>query len=150
MTKFGHFITNLSVGVSTAALFSPVLFLGILAGSSLPDTLEISIRTKQGYTRLIPHRTITHWPPFWLIPMIFILGLTDTSSNGILFVLGLMSGALLHLACDYMTPMGIPLGSPFGERKTLNIFKTGGLFEYKILASVFLVALAIQYLISLF
>ena len=110
--------------------------LGIVLGARGPDRLEIPTfnwyrRTRQS---LIPHRTLTHWPPFW----VFLTWLAWTGSEHPLdyvgaawssTFLGFCAGSWLHLAMDIMTPMGIPLLLPFGKRTSLNIYKTATLGE---------------------
>lgn len=111
--------------------------LGILLGARGPDRLEIPVFNKRKKTRisLIPHRTLTHWPLLWVILTVFSLfGIGNTQDT--LFIamsyvgLGFCVASWLHLAMDIITPSGIPLYSPFGEKTSLNIYKTSSVGEW--------------------
>jgi len=43
---------------------------------------------------------------------------------------GFSASGLLHLLMDSMTPTGIPLRTPFGPRRSLNLYKTGSPGEW--------------------
>ena len=69
MTGKGHFLTGLTFS-SSAFLFSKdvgaISWLSAvfcIIGVNAPDYLEIRIKGKT----LIPHRTITHWIPIWVV-----------------------------------------------------------------------------------
>ena len=111
--------------------FVTLVALGMLLGARGPDRLEIPSFNRRTQTRrsVIPHRTLTHWPFFW----VFLTGLcfwTWSESQDLLlyvitsFGLGFCASGWLHLAMDIMTPAGIPLLSPFGSRSSHNLYKT--------------------------
>ena len=111
--------------------FVTLVALGMLVGARGPDRLEIPSFNRRTQTRrsVIPHRTLTHWPLFW----VFLSGLCvwtwSDSQDLLLYVitsvgLGFCAAGWLHLAMDIMTPAGIPLLSPFGSRSSLNLYKT--------------------------
>jgi membrane-bound metal-dependent hydrolase YbcI (DUF457 family) len=43
---------------------------------------------------------------------------------------GFCIAGLLHLAMDILTPMGIPLIKPFGQRTSLSLYKTDHISEW--------------------
>lgn len=111
--------------------FVTLVALGMVLGARGPDRLEIPSFNRRTQTRrsVIPHRTLTHWPLFW----VFLSGMCawtwSESQDLLLYVitsvgLGFCAAGWLHLAMDIMTPAGIPLLSPFGSRSSLNLYKT--------------------------
>lgn len=80
----------------------------ILAGFSttMPDWTEVPF-FKNGMRSgsLIAHRTITHWPPIWVLAIIW--GIHDTSIIGALAI-GAGVGSMWHILGDAPNPMGIP------------------------------------------
>jgi len=117
--------------------FVTLVALGMLLGARGPDHLEIPRFNKRTQTRrsVIPHRTLTHWPPFW-VAMTAICWLTLGASDDFLFYeitsvgLGFCAAGWLHLVMDIMTPSGIPLITPFGTRTSLNLYKTAQTGEW--------------------
>jgi len=111
--------------------FVTLVALGMVLGARGPDRLEIPSFNRRTQTRssVIPHRTLTHWPLFW----VFLSGLCvwtwSDSQDLLLYVitsvgLGFCAAGWLHLVMDIMTSAGIPLLSPFGSRTSLNLYKT--------------------------
>jgi membrane-bound metal-dependent hydrolase YbcI (DUF457 family) len=106
--------------------------LGMVLGARSPDRLEVPRFDRRTKTRhsLIPHRTLTHWPPFWIALTAFcgwfcVNNSQDFLLNSIAAVgIGFCAAAWLHLAFDIMTPTGIPLFTPFGRRTSLNLYRT--------------------------
>jgi membrane-bound metal-dependent hydrolase YbcI (DUF457 family) len=132
MTKSGHLAVGGMTGLTVYSLTgSYAIAIATLVGSIAPDALEMSMFnpfTGRG-VRLIPHRTITHWPILWGVALIFLF---NTHFVGLALptvlwntLAGFCLGAITHLAMDIGTPMGIPLINPFGKRTSLNIYKTG-------------------------
>lgn len=107
MTKLDHILSTTAIGIIS---HEPVL--GILAsvvGARIPD-LDLAFG--------IPHRTWTHWWPFYAFPAFFLYDLRDLHIKlwfdipiG-LFLFYMCIGGLLHLAEDVITTMGIPLMIP--------------------------------------
>lgn len=119
--------------------FVTLVALGMLLGARGPDRLDIPSFNKRTQPRrsVIPHRTLTHWPPFWVVmTMTAICWLTLGASEDFLFYeitragLGFCAASWLHLAMDIMTPSGIPLITPFGTRTSLNLYKTAQTGEW--------------------
>lgn len=140
MTGKGHFQTGIAFSIS-AFLFSKDLgglhwisAIFCIIGVNSPDYLEI----RRGGSTLIPHRTITHWIPLWLI--IFFYSVFSLNSNYFDFfsylhfpqldtleasaLLGFSIGGLLHLLFDLPNPMGVPLIAPW-KRVSLNLWNSG-------------------------
>jgi membrane-bound metal-dependent hydrolase YbcI (DUF457 family) len=133
MTRNGHFITGAILAATSFAITSSYgLLVGFIIGSSAPDNLEMSSYNKRSgsYNRLIPHRTLTHWPFLW-IGGIYALYHYKTDITAIAthigweILLGYCLSAVLHLIMDIGTPMGIPIFTPFGKRYSLNFYSTG-------------------------
>lgn len=104
----------LLVGGAHAGVAAAVLLAGARLGCMAPDWLEIS--RKVGDTRLclIPHRTITHWVPGWVL--LVVAGLTISATSAFwagLAVVAFGAGALSHVLLDAFTPVGVPWLSPF-------------------------------------
>lgn len=140
MTGKGHFLTGLTFS-SSAFLFSKdvgaISWLSAvfcIIGVNAPDYLEIRIKGKT----LIPHRTITHWIPIWIV--LFFYSIFSINSNYFNFLvnfnlyklgiveasalLGFSIGGLLHLLFDLPNPMGIPFLTPW-NRVSLNLWNSG-------------------------
>ncbi len=111
--------------------FVTLVALGMLLGARSPDRLEIPSFHRPTKTRrsVIPHRTLTHWPQLWIVITASCWFTWQTSTDVLLYAitstgLGFCAAAWLHLFMDIMTPMGIPLRTPFGSRSSFNLYKT--------------------------
>jgi hypothetical protein len=111
--------------------FVTLVALGMLVGARGPDRLEIPTFNRRTQTRrsVIPHRTLTHWPIFWLVLTGLCLWIWSQSQDLLFYMitsvgLGFCAAGWLHLVMDIMTPAGIPLLSPFGSRSSLSLYKT--------------------------
>lgn len=102
-------------------------------GGAFPDIADSTIAGRNCEVWKGIHRTITHWPP--LYPGLLALLLFSEQAVPepwawyvFLFVLG----ALLHVAMDFLTPMGIPLIPPFRrkDRVSIPLIRTGRLADY--------------------
>jgi inner membrane protein len=114
-----------------------LIALGMLLGGRGPDRLEAPVfdRRKKIRRSLIPHRTLTHWPPLWIIMALFFHWLSGVATDVLIFEAahvgyGFCLSSLLHLAMDVLTPMGIPLIKPFGQRTSLSLYKTDHISEW--------------------
>ena len=137
-------ISNLPKSIIEAQSIEPhsstaitLIGLGILLGARGPDRLEFPVFNKRKKVRmsLIPHRTLTHWPLLWGIltglSLFCMANTQDTLFVAMSYVgLGFCVASWLHLAMDIMTPSGIPLYSPFGQKTSLNIYKTSSVGEW--------------------
>lgn len=132
MTGQGHRLTGVGAGFFAAALVHTLGFnytaeiLAALAAASsttLPDWIEIPVY-KKGVRAgtLIPHRTITHWPPLW-VGLIY-LAYYYAEPYYAATLIGISVGALAHIVADAPNPMGIPW---FWPHKRVSIF--GGLWR---------------------
>lgn len=115
MTGRGHRWTGLGAALMAAAIarasgMSEIseIAAALVAGSAttMPDWIEIPIH--QNGVRigaLIPHRTITHWPPLWLLLIYW--GIQDQTILGAIAI-GSSIGSIWHILGDAPNPMGIP------------------------------------------
>lgn len=89
---------------------------GALIGATLPDRMELPIWNNGVRTSLIPHRTLTHWVVPWLFAGWFSVKHV-MAHGGMLWwgVTGVVAGVMTHLFLDWLTPMGIPIISPFSR-----------------------------------
>lgn len=118
MNKWGHkaFGAGLSA-IPAIALVEPVglpaaaaFWVSALPASTAPDWLEIRV----GDRTLIPHRTVTHWVLPWaalLAAGVFWLAQAPGIAPAVMA--GFAVGGLTHLLGDSLTPMGVPLWTPF-------------------------------------
>lgn len=149
MTKHGHYIVNACVSAVTLFVKGDLLFsLGIFMAATAPDSLEISYKDPKsycGYSRLIEHRTITHWWPIWCALWIYALPVAtaiasythlniDFLQHLIGLLQGLAMGSLLHIFTDSLSPMGVPLVLPFRKyRKKLFLLYSTGRTEWRVI-----------------
>lgn len=130
-----------------------IFAIGIILGARLPDRLEVPFINKFSNTResLIPHRTLTHSPIFWAIAsaigyLLLISAAILITTVGSLFLLGLCAASWLHLFFDLMTPTGIPLINPFGERFSLRLYRSGSIKESVVIAIFILFCFSVSHL----
>lgn len=108
---------------SGAWLVAGLVVAAALAGARAPDALEIyRWRNGKRYS-LIPHRTLTHWPPAWIALALVLVPLVPDDYR--LVLVSFLSSVALHLLLDAITPSGIPLGMPFGRRSSATLYRTG-------------------------
>lgn len=112
-------------------MIAAIFMAGIIAGSSAPDWLELPIKSKGNIVaRIIPHRTITHWFPIWIL-----LGWWIEQQKFIwqieVAAFGFVSSALLHILMDLLSKAGVPILLPFARnRKKLSLYSTGKFSEF--------------------
>lgn len=142
-----------SVGIIDHTAFITLVALGMILGARGPDRLEIPSFNRRTKIRrsVIPHRTLTHWPPFWLGITLLIWLIWRQSTHFFIFAatsvgLGFCAAGWLHLAMDIMTPSGIPLVTPFGARTSFNLYKSGHAGEW-LCVGLFLVGSQVFWLI---
>jgi inner membrane protein len=130
MNQTGHHITAAAMAAAGAAVALPstnilqlsVGIIAVLAGASAPDWLE-----GLGPIRILPHRTFTHIPWVWVV--LIVVGTLNIHSLYGIALMGFSAAALLHLLMDAMSPMGIPIWTPFERRKSLHAYRVGGISE---------------------
>lgn len=146
MSKTGHILTG--VALATAAYHiapnAPVIAGAAVVGALLPDAAE-GVVGWWGEARLsiIPHRTLTHWLYVYVALLFASHRLSGLAQE---LIVGLCAGALLHIALDAFSPMGIPLGNPFGQRTAIGggtLYRTGAFSELPLLFVVFLITAGI-------
>ena len=160
MNLRGHFATGIALAVIGLAWgggggAAQAFAVAAVAGSVAPDLLEVPVFApgfgtgKSKRLSLIPHRTWTHWWPFWVVPLAIALVAAWPWPDAAGLALGFGLGGLLHLAMDLMTPMGLPVTWPptrSARRKSLFAYRNGEFFkEWGVVAAVWLVALALAF-----
>ncbi len=100
LPDYAESVTALAIAISSACCI----------GSVFPD-IDI-------WFLLIQHRTLTHWPVLYVLVGVFALWYSNVYL--VLFCLS----ALIHLALDSLTPMGIPLKYPFGKRFSFFLIRS--------------------------
>lgn len=131
MSPTGHNLTAAALGAAAAyplylhgdPLTAALWFAGAMLGGRAPDWMEL-FRWEGGIRySLIPHRTLTHWPPLWLGLLIAALVLVPEAYRepAVAFV----AAGWLHLLLDFLTPSGVPLLNPFGRRVSLRVYRAG-------------------------
>lgn len=128
MSPLTHRITALAMGTLAASQLGHdeiFVVLGSFIGARAPDWLESAVYNKKRRwkLRLLPHRSLTHWPWPWLLLCGFAALALPWWGQALL--LGFALAGLLHLMLDFFTPMGIPFGNPFGKRLGLGWVRTG-------------------------
>ena len=146
MSKTGHILTGVALAAAAYHLApnAPVIAGAAIIGALLPDAAE-GVVGWWGEARLsiIPHRTITHWL-YMYVALLFAAHRLPVLPREI--ITGLCAGALLHIGLDSFSPMGIPLGNPFGERTAIaggTLYRTGAVSEIPLLLCVFALAAAV-------
>lgn len=147
MSPLTHRITALAAGTLAASQLGHdevFVILGSFVGARAPDWLEAVHATKRRWKiPLFPHRTLTHWPWPWLMLAGWMLLSMPWWGQALLF--GFAIAGLLHIALDFVTPMGIPFGNPFGTRFGLGWVRTGSWGELPlVLLCLALVALTMK------
>ena len=110
-----HKLTSGAVIYAVTGGYFPTLI--AMLGSIMPDLLEMGI---------VRHRTVTHWPPPWIVLALVSYGACRHSPNVWLYFLFYSCvGALLHLGEDYLSVTGIPFRSPGSPRRGAGLYVTG-------------------------
>jgi len=113
-----------------------------MLGSIMPDLLELGI---------IRHRTVTHWPPPWIVLALLSFGACRFFPNVWLYLFFFICiGALLHLGEDYLSVTGIPFRSPGSPRWGAGLYVTGTMWEAILAMSVMGIFLLIAWLRGFF
>lgn len=128
-----HRITTCAVTYALTGSFPATAI--ATASSMLPDVLEM---------KLLKHRTMTHYPWVFLIPIVLMWSAMQHSPGYTLYTaFFIFFGYLCHLAEDFMSKSGIPLVSPFGEPTGLGLYVTHAPSEFRV--ALIIVALAVAY-----
>lgn len=133
MQKISHTLVGITSGIAVAAWYHQYpaalgVGLGLFAGCNAPDWLEISsYKHGVGRVSVIPHRTLTHWLPAWIVLAIVVYYIYQTTPLWPLTLLfGFLLGGILHLLTDLPNPTGVPILTPFKRsRRSLKLWKSG-------------------------
>lgn len=99
-----------------------------MIGSIIPDLLEMGI---------VRHRTVTHWPPPWIVLALVSYGACWHSQNVWLYLFFFICiGAILHLGEDYLSFTGIPFRTPGSPRRGAGLYVTGTMGEATLAMSI--------------
>jgi inner membrane protein len=99
-----------------------------MIGSIIPDLLEMGI---------VRHRTVTHWPPPWIILALVSFVACWFFPNIYLYIFCFLCiGALLHLGDDYLSVTGIPFHSPGSPRRGAGMYATGTMGESRLAMTI--------------
>ena len=133
MHGVAHKITGLCAGVlcggwlhSMGHGMPEVIATAAFFAGSAPDYLEFPVKTKfGGQTRLIAHRTWTHWVPPW-IALLGVGAVELYLYNSLLAnaIVGFAVGGLTHLCMDIPNPKGVWLLLP-RRPVSLKLWKSG-------------------------
>ena len=124
---------------ASSAEYTPLLpaMIAALTTTTAPDWLE---------PPFLPHRTLTHWPPIWLILPYAIGSFLHTThlsptAQALLTSLsfGFSAGCLMHILTDAPNPMGIPWILPW-KRWSPKWWKSG---QYEITQVIALTTIAL-------
>jgi membrane-bound metal-dependent hydrolase YbcI (DUF457 family) len=153
VTGKGHKITAVSFGVlissliltgnlvtpnqeQSVLLISVLWFAGVVTGSSAPDWLEMSFylrgkgKEKDRRISLIPHRTLTHWPPLWF-GLAWLVWEQNYPWYAESLIFGFIASALLHIVMDSLSKSGVPILLPFAKfRMRVPLYSTGTFKEF--------------------
>lgn len=127
MRWFNHML----IAGSTTAVIAPPLVPVAILGSTAPDWLEWMAKATGNP---VEHRTTTHIVLYWVVALLFFLGVWDYMGIGAAFAYG----GLTHVFADSLTIMGVPL-SPFSDRRS-NLMggrlKTGESGEFMVAGGI--------------
>ena len=120
-----------AAGVGSLAGAGPHELAVLTAGAAFPDMRDGILA---GGSRTIwrgIHRTVSHWPVLYPAVMAFLVfSGVDIPETVLRYVWAFLTGALIHISCDFLTPMGIPLYPPFKKRASLKLIRTGTILDY--------------------
>jgi len=122
MTYRNHMLINLSAAFWLNASLENT---GVLVISSVfPDLIDYYTLTPQTWWE--EHRGLSH---FWAVYIAgYIAGTILLPPQSLEHFLYLITGCLLHIFMDFLTPMGIPVLTP-SRRRSISLFKTGSFKE---------------------
>ena len=127
-----HFTLGLAGGL--LAGLSPWGILAFSLGSVFPDKVDFffAANDREKWSRI--HRTWSH--SWWFIiavglavyaaASVFLLPVRPDAAMIVALVPIFFAGMLFHVACDFLTPAGIPFVWPNGSRRGLGIVKARG------------------------
>jgi membrane-bound metal-dependent hydrolase YbcI (DUF457 family) len=168
MTKTGHTLTAGALSVALGSMISGgyidyfsidnidhiyiigILVSGIMFGASAPDWMEMVKHVGNKRISLIPHRTLTHWPPLWLGLAFYLYWYHPLPWYGQLFATGFIISSLLHIMMDAFSKSGIPILLPFASfRWRIPLYTTGKFSETLMATAVIIFFSTIIYIAPL-
>ncbi|MDR0238753.1 MAG: metal-dependent hydrolase [Deltaproteobacteria bacterium] len=126
-------------GALAAALWfkaEPLVSACMVLGAVLPDIIEQGISRRNARLFLAIHRGFFHWFGLYAAGLLAAICL-PLASHEKMAAVGLMLGALSHIALDALNPSGVP-ALPLHDRPRLKLplVSTGSLGEWGILAGL--------------
>lgn len=118
-------------GIGALAATGPHEIVVLTVGAAFPDLMDgmLAGRSRQVWQGL--HRSVSHWPVLYPAVMAFLVVSGVVIPEPVLrLIYVFLTGALIHISCDFLTPMGIPLYPPFTKRASLKIIRTGSISDY--------------------
>ena len=89
----------------------------LAAGAAFPDMMGSALA---GVSRDVwkgIHRTVSHWPGLYPAILDFVVFFRGAIPESVFrLICAFLMGALVHISCDFLTPMGIILYPPFTKR----------------------------------
>ena len=147
MSPRGHYLTALTAGIAATAVWmhagtgadapgvagGAALMGGFILGSRAPDVLEIASFVGGKRVSVIPHRTLTHWIPLWILALVGVYMLWRSPHTAIwsrALVTGFCLAGGLHVLMDFMSPTGVPLLLPTARHRVrMPVYHTGKIGE---------------------
>lgn len=128
------FLSHQLIGAATASVlgYDYLSIALVTAGSIMPDVFDRAASFKTDALFNLVHRKMSHW---WLI---YVVALVITKmqllpwDNVNYYVFCLSLGSILHIICDAMTEMGVPVLNPIKLDFRLKWFRVGSFKEYVI------------------
>lgn len=121
-----------AAGIGGLAGAAPREIAVLAAGASLPDVIDGFLAGKSREIWRGIHRTVSHWPVLYPLLMAFLVFSSGAGIPEEVFRWAwiFLTGALIHITCDFLTPSGVPLYPPFNKRVSLNLIRTGSMLDY--------------------
>lgn len=149
MTKSGHRLTAGAFAIASAILmangsvplnavpveyhlaYAALFAVGVMAGASAPDWLEIVTHVGNRRLSLIPHRTLTHWWPVWFGAAYLVWTSHALPWFTAVIAFGFIASAILHIVMDSFSVSGVPFLLPMRRFSVkLPLYTTGGFSEW--------------------
>ena len=115
MTWKNHRLTTFTIAFAlTGSLPATAI---ATASAVLPDALELN--------GILGHRTVTHYPWFYLAPTAILWGIQRRYPGYLLYILFfVLVGCICHLLEDLLSMKGVPLKMPYGCPTGLKFYAT--------------------------
>lgn len=118
-------------GIAALAGVGPQEIAALSVGAVFPDMMDSILAGESREVWKGLHRTVSHWPVLYPVIFGFVLFSGVAVPDSVFrLVCAFLTGALIHISCDFLTPMGIPLYPPFTKRASLKLIRTGSVYDY--------------------